>query len=128
MADPLSYELDHIHVYCADVAATEKWFVDGMGAELVRHRTAGDLPATDLRLAGADIFLFTAPQGASLPEAEHRGTEHFGLRVQDLAATAAELKRRGVDFEVEPKQTRPDLRIAFVKGPDGIRIELLQRG
>jgi lactoylglutathione lyase len=33
-----------------------------------------------------------------------------------------------VEFTLEPKQARPGLRIAFIRGPQGISIELLQRG
>ena len=48
--------------------------------------------------------------------------------VPDLDAAAAALKAKGVEFTLEPKQARPGLRIAFVRGPQGISIELLQRG
>ena len=128
MSGNLNYAFDHVHLYCSDVAASERWFVDVMGAEVVRHRTANDAPVTDLRIGGVNVFLFTGDKTANAPGREHLGTEHFGLRVENLAATAEELRRRGVQFDVEPKQTRPDLSIAFVKGPDNVRIELLQRG
>jgi len=39
----------------------------------------------------------------------------------------AELKRRGADIAVEPRTIRPGVRIAFVRAPDDVRIELLQR-
>ena len=38
----------------------------------------------------------------------------------------AELRRRGVMIDVEPWDFGPTLRIAFVKGPDDVRIELVQ--
>ena len=41
--------------------------------------------------------------------------------------TVAELKRRGADIAVEPRTIRPGVRIAFVRAPDDVRIELLQR-
>ena len=127
MANPLEYTLDHIHIYCSDIAETERWFVDGMGGELLQHRTMNDSPVTDLRIAGTNLYLFVGSDNASTPETEHLGEEHFGLQVKDLEATAAELKRRGVHFSVEPTQVRPGVKIAFVNGPDNIRIELLQR-
>jgi lactoylglutathione lyase len=39
----------------------------------------------------------------------------------------AELKRRGADFMMEPRAIRPGVRIAFVRAPDNVRIELLER-
>ena len=55
------------------------------------------------------------------------GLDHFGLRVDDMDAAVAELKRRGAHFSVEPRTIRPGVRIAFVQAPDNVRIELLER-
>ena len=52
---------------------------------------------------------------------------HFGFRVDNLDETVAELKRRGADIAVEPRTIRPGVKIAFVRAPDDVRIELLQR-
>lgn len=127
MPNPLEYTLDHIHIYCSDLVATERWFVDKMGAELLQNRTLNGVPVTDLRIGGTYICMFAGSKDASTPETEHLGEEHFGLRVKDLDATAAELKRRGVRFSVEPTQARPGVKFAYVTGPDNIRIELIQR-
>jgi|SRR5450756_102900 len=126
--DP-QYRFDHVHVYCSDLPATEGWFVEKMGAELIRRRDPKPAPASDLRLGGAVLYLREQWPNETLGEggASRFGTDHFGLAVDDLNATAAELKRRGVEFEVEPYEIRPGLRIAFVKGPDEVRIELLQK-
>jgi hypothetical protein len=48
--------------------------------------------------------------------------------VDNLQETAAELKRRGAEFVSEPRTVRPGLKIAFIRGPENIRIELLERG
>jgi len=54
---------------------------------------------------------------------------HIALMVPDVGAMADELKAAGVEFTVEPHQTRPDNsnRIAFFKDPDGYEIELTER-
>ena len=61
------------------------------------------------------------------PREPHLGLDHFGFRVEDVDATVSELKDRGADIAVEPRTIRPGVRIAFVRAPDDIRIELLQR-
>ena len=128
MPAPLDYRFDHIHVFCSDVEATERWFVGGLGAELVEHRHARGTLTVDLRLGGAQVLIRGAREGEQLAPAgvRHFGTDHFGLRVADVDATVAELRRRGVTIDVEPWDFTPTLRIAFVKGPDDIRIELVQ--
>ena len=55
------------------------------------------------------------------------GLDHFGLRVNNLDEAAADLKSKGAEFSMEPKDLRPGLRIAFVRAPGDVRIELLER-
>ena len=128
MPAPLDYRFDHIHVFCSDVEATERWFVEGLGVELVERRHARGALIIDLRLGGAQVLIRGAREGEQLAPAglRHFGTDHFGLHVADVDATVAELRRRGVKIDVEPWDFGPTLRIAFVKGPDDVRIELVQ--
>ena len=44
-----------------------------------------------------------------------------------MDASVEELRRRGVTIDVEPYDFTPGSRIAYVRGPDGVRIELVQR-
>ncbi len=124
-----SYSFHHVHVYCSDLAASEEWFVEKLGATVIQRRDPKPAPAVDISLGGASLFLREEypdeDLGAGGPP--RFGTDHIGLMVDDLDATAAELKRRGVHFDVEPYLVRPGLRIAFIQGPDQLRIELLQK-
>jgi catechol 2,3-dioxygenase-like lactoylglutathione lyase family enzyme len=128
MAGDLDYNFNHVHIFCSDLEATERWLVDGIGATVVERRDSNGAPAVELNLAGARLLIRAGRAGEELAPAgaRHFGTDHFGLGVKDLDATAAELKRRGVFFEMEPRQFRPGVRIAFVKGPDNVRIELVE--
>ena len=128
MTAPLEYQFNHVHVFCSDYEATERWFVEGIGAELVERRVARGVPLSELRLGGAHILIRGARESEDFAPAgaRHFGTDHFGLQVEDVDATVAELRRRGVTIEVEPWDVGPNLRIAFVKGPDDVRIELVQ--
>lgn len=125
---PLGFEFSHIHIYCSDVEASERWFVDGLGAEVVERGDSRGAPSISLRLGGAPITLRAAREDERLapPGPRAFGTDHFGMMVPDLDVAAAELERRGVEFEVEPFLFRPGRRIAFVRGPDGVRVELQQ--
>ena len=130
MVRALDLTFDHVHLYCSDLAATEHWFTTFLGAELLRHRMNMTAPATDVQLGGITIFLRAEQEGEALakPGPKRFGTDHIGFRVRDLTATTSELKRRGVEFDSEPRQNRPGLRVAFIRGPDAVRIELLQYG
>ena len=128
MIHELDLTCDHVHVFWSDTAATERWFTTCLGAELLTRRPNKGVPASDLRLGGITILIRGPRPDEALanPGPRHFGNDHFGFRVRDLASTVAELKGRGVTFTVEPYEARPGLRVAFIKGPDDVLIELLQ--
>ena len=102
--------------------------MEGIGAELVGHHDSRGVPTSRLRLGGVQILIRGAREGEHFTRGgvPHFGTNHFGLEVADIEATVAELRGRGVTIEVEPWDFGPGMRIAFVKGPDDVRIELVQ--
>ena len=120
---------DHIHLRTPDPEATAQWFERMLGAEVTRSNQQGK-PRIDIKLGGADIFLapVTAGDGVNAPPVTpYQGLDHFGLKVSGLDALVADLKAKGVEFTVEPNVPRPGIKICFVRGPQGISIELLDR-
>jgi lactoylglutathione lyase len=119
------YTWDHVHIRTSDPEATAQWFTDMLGAEIVR--SPGRI---DLRLGGASIFLAPVASGDGVnppPVTPYQGLDHFGLTVKDIDAVAAQLKVKGVEFTKEPFTLRPGLRICFIRAPQGVSIELLER-
>ena len=55
----------------------------------------------------------------------HWGIEHIGLNVDDLDAEIARLKGLGAELLEGPIDVPQGPRIAFIKGPDDVRVELL---
>jgi catechol 2,3-dioxygenase-like lactoylglutathione lyase family enzyme len=122
-----TYGFDHIHLRVKDVDGTAAWFAEMLGAEVIRTLQQGK-PRVDLKLGGADIFLIAADAAAGpAPVSPYHGIDHFGLSVVGLDAAAAELKAKGVEFSMEPREPRPGIRICFIRGPENISIELLER-
>jgi len=127
---PPTYTYDHIHLRTRNPQATIQYYQDMFDAERVESVQSDGKPRVDLNLNGLTIFIAEVPAAADLPNAPSQpyiGLDHLGLRVDDLDAATAELKRRGATFIVEPRTIRPGVRIAFVQGPDDVRIELLER-
>ena len=116
---------DHVHIRTPDPEATAQWFAEMLGGEIVRT------PARlDVKLGGANIFLapVTAGDGVNPPPATpYQGLDHFGLAVKDIDDVAAALKAKGVEFTKDVHTLRPGVRICFIRGPQGISIELLER-
>jgi len=123
------YTWDHVHLRTPDPEAMVRWFEQMLDAEIIRTMQQGK-PRIDLKLGGANIFVApVAPdEGVSPPPTTpYQGLDHFGLSVSGIDAVAAELKAKGVEFTKEPTTVRPGVRVCFIRGPQGISIELLER-
>jgi lactoylglutathione lyase len=116
---------DHVHLRSPDPEATAAWLENILGGEIVRG--PGRI---DVKLGGAMVFIapVDAADGVNPPPGHpHQGLDHIGLAVKDIDAVAAEIKAKGVEFTKEPHTIRPGVRICFIRGPEGISIELLER-
>jgi lactoylglutathione lyase len=122
---PIAVTWDHIHLRSPDPEAMAAWLRDILGGEIVRG--PGRI---DVKLGGANVFIapVTAGDGVNAPPVTpYQGLDHFGLTVKDIDAVAAEIKAKGVEFTKDPTTIRPGVRICFIRGPQGISIELLER-
>jgi catechol 2,3-dioxygenase-like lactoylglutathione lyase family enzyme len=120
---------DHIHLRTTDPEAMAQWFERMLGAEVVRTMQGG-APRIDLKLGGANIFIAPVKAGDGVntpPTTPYRGLDHFGLQVNGIDEIAADLKAKGVEFTREPTTVRPGTRVCFIRGPEGVSIELLDR-
>jgi catechol 2,3-dioxygenase-like lactoylglutathione lyase family enzyme len=121
--------LDHIHYICGDVEAAVKYFKNVFEAKETSRGEIRGLPVVRVNVNGAIIALMgTAPGSSELvPGKGSRGLDHIGFTVKDLDKTVEDLKKRGVKIGVGISAAGPGVRYAFIDGPDGIRIELLER-
>jgi lactoylglutathione lyase len=125
----VKYQYDHMHLRSPDPEATAQWYEKMFGAEILRSQPQGK-PRIDLQFDGTAIFIaqvMNDGKTAQPPMSPYQGLDHFGLRVDDIEAAAAELKAKGCEFTMEVTAIRPGTRIAFVRGPQNVSIELLER-
>lgn len=119
----------HTMIRVYDLDAALAFFCEGLGLREVRRR---DHEKGRFTL----VFLETGAEGdAAQIELTHnwdqdapygggRNFGHLAFAVDDIYATCAHLRERGVTILRPPR----DGRMAFVRSPDQISIELLQRG
>ncbi|MEJ2804107.1 VOC family protein [Comamonadaceae bacterium PP-2] len=119
------FVFDHLQLRSRNPEAAAEWFRSCLDAEVfVRPNGIG------MRVAGVNVFVSPVVDGdgvAPAPLPPYEGLDHFGLVVQDLDAVARELKARNVLFYAEPHIIRPGVKGCFIKGPDQIAIEILER-
>lgn len=124
----------HTMVRVKDIEASKKFYCDLLGMEEVRRydNEAGRFTLVFLA-AKEDVERVKQDSAPALeltynwdPE-EYSGGRNFGhlaYSVDNIHETCQHLMDKGITINRPPK----DGRMAFVKSPDGISIELLQRG
>lgn len=119
----------HSMIRVRDLDESLRFFVDLLGLKEVRRR---DVPAGRFTL----IFLSTGSEGDSAeielthnwdqeePYTGGRNFGHLAFSVEDIYETCERLQAGGVTILRPPR----DGRMAFVRSPDQISVELLQKG
>ena len=126
-----NYTLDHVHLNSLTPFETAQWFADNFGAEVINPWTDDNgIAHVVVNLKGANIFV----KGPTVnPPAESGGSsiygiEHFSFHTDDIEGSVADLKSKGIKFDLDVSPTLlPNIRHAFLRGPDNILIELLER-
>lgn len=124
-----NFVYDHIHLRSSDPEATAAFYQRMFNAEILRSMQGG-IPRLDMKVGGANVFIAAVVadgKTAAPPMSPYQGLDHFGLAVTGLDAVVAELKAKGATFTMEPTAIRPGVRIAFLRGPENVSIELLER-
>lgn len=117
----------HTMVRITDVDASLAFFCDALGLEQLRRFDSEE---------GRFSLIFLAAPGDSEAQVElthnwdpeslagGRNFGHLAYAVEDIYATCTRLQDHGVVINRPPR----DGRMAFVRSPDGVSVELLQQG
>lgn len=128
--------IDHIALAVSDLDDALEMYRDVWGLEAARREDVDVQGVREAMIPMGDSWLqLIAPSTSEGTVARHierrgEGLHHVAFEVDDLAATLADLKSRGVPLIDEaPQRGGGDVSIAFVhpKGARGVLIELVQR-
>lgn len=123
----------HTMVRVADVDASLRFYCELLGMQLVERR--------DYEEGRFSLIFLAAPGNAGAAETKSplleltynwdpetytggRNFGHLAFEVDDIYALCEKLKAAGVEINRPPREGR----MAFVRSPDGISVELLQAG
>ncbi len=125
--------IDHIEIVPTDLDKTIKFYTEVLGFKLQTRRKAeaarSPLQETAfVELNGILVEMFSAkgPSPASR-EQWQVGYRRMALEVDDLDKLAENLKAKGIEVTVRPG---PDVttKMGEIKDPDGLSIQLIERG
>ena len=113
---------------------TVRWYVDTLGAHITFEGEIKGSKVNYFEISGFN-FIVTGQlddengEDSPLdPTLRSRfGLDHFGFAVEDMAEALEDLRAQGVNILMEPWSPREGLIIAYIEGPDNVRIELTKR-
>ena len=121
---------DHLHLVVPDPEKIADFFVKAFGAEKV---SVDKLPdgriRAELYITGGRMIINTPqPNDTRIPDSPQKrfGTEHFGMKVDDLEGALQRCQAAGAKLVMDVTQIRPGTRIAFFMAPDNVLVELLE--
>jgi len=123
MQDSQKPGLTYICFLSPDSAASLGWFADKFGGKVTKFKGKAD----GINYGGVWLV---GKQGASVPSQGH-AIDHIGVRPINVDAAVVALKAKNVKVLTEPRPltlaSGVTMRLAFVEGPAGVRIEMVQR-
>lgn len=123
--------IHHVHLKAPDPRKTAEWYVKAFGFTIVADdvRAYGDRFVRCRSEDGVMVNISGARTGETLGPGDasaHHGLEHLGFESEDLDADIARLEGLGARVLEGPIQAASGSRVAFLRVPDDVRIELIQ--
>lgn len=138
--------IDHVGINVNDLAAAKAFFLDfgfevqwegDMSGELLENVVA-------LRDAKTSVVMIGLPDGQmnlelikyhtptdkrdmQQPLANTWGIRHIAFVVDDIEATVAQLKKKGVEIFSEIQNYEDTYKLCYIRGPEGIILELAEQ-
>ena len=127
----MSFKFNHLHLKAQNPEESANWYVNafnfkilsdtvrGAGIRFIRCETSDGII---VNISGAGTDEQMGDGNASV----HWGVEHFGVDVDNLDTQLKRLGDLGAKLLEGPIDSPTGMRIAFIQGPDEVRIELMQ--
>jgi lactoylglutathione lyase len=122
-------KLLHTRMRVNDIERSAKFYEQALGLTISRRHTSprgAQLVFLTTPNSDEEIELCQMPAGAT-PVQVQPDLMHLAFEVDDLAAFAAELQKKGFALSDGPTKTGSGSVIAFIDAPEGYEVELIQR-
>ena len=119
--------LAHIHIYCNQLDPMIEFFVKGFDAQLVMRRKFGSDDGAVVSMGAAPLYIQQSKVDAA--KSGIVSYDHIGLNVGDIEAAlkkAVAAPGATLDRDIHAVGVGGTAKAAFVRGPEGIRVELVQ--
>jgi methylmalonyl-CoA/ethylmalonyl-CoA epimerase len=131
----VNFEITHHHVGISVPNAEESaaWYHKMLGFEVVTRMTDAGMTVVHIKRGNAYIELFQVDGAKPLPDYRRdptkdlgvHGTVHMAFQVADVLAAVKELKAKGAEIAMAPRDT-PGVAFVFIRDNAGNCFELIQ--
>ena len=118
--------LHHVHVFSSDAAATVAWYARQFGGEVVAFKGLAPLQSILYDNGGDQTWLVVTQAPGERTGTDGTAVDHIGWHTTEYDPWLERLRANGVKFVEEPRVLEAGHRIAFVEGPEGTKIELVE--
>lgn len=130
--------IDHIGIMTNDLQKSVKFYTDVLGFSIAMKMEMAEagLSAVFVEKAGSKIEIMecrgrNAPRRSKGVEIAIGGhsipiNDHITFSVDNIEDTVTEFKEKGVVFNLEPMELEGGMKLASLKDPDGVLIELIE--
>ena len=127
----MAYKINHIHLKARDPEKTVEWWAKAFNFKVVSDevRPVGDRFIRCESEGGLRVNISSERTGETLDSGNamaHWGLEHFGFDSADIEGDIKRLEGLGAELLEGPIGPPDGVRVAFLKAPDDVRIELIQ--
>ncbi len=122
-------KLLHTRMRVNDLERTVKFYEDVLGLKVARrHTSPRGAQLAFIRTPNSDEEIELCQLADSPAVQVQPDLVHLAFEVEDMAAFAADIAKKGYKLSDGPTRTGSGSVIAFVDAPEGYEIELIQRG
>jgi len=123
-----TYKHDHTHITTPEPEKLIEFYTKVMGAKVVNEIEAAGNRMIDVDVGGITLRISKGTAADNNWKGLRYGLHHLGLKVDNLDEFIADMKAKGVEVVTEPFEIQTmGLKAAFIKGPDGVLFELIEK-
>ena len=121
-----NFQLNHLHHETRDVDASDAFYKKIFGATSEAPFERGGATWVKVHVGDVAIMVTNRPCSDNAL-GRYQGLDHVGLMTDDFDATIATIQKEGANIWFGPTKLDTGMRIAFVSGPDNVKIELMEK-
>jgi catechol 2,3-dioxygenase-like lactoylglutathione lyase family enzyme len=122
-----TYKHDHTHITTPEPDKIIEFYTKVMGARVTKEIESAGRRLTDIDLGGIPVRISSATGADKDWKGPRYGLHHLGLEVDNMDEFIAKMKANSVEIVTAPFQPGPGVKAAFIKGPDGVLFEIIEK-